>query len=99
MQPLVIGNTDNEVLPTHPLYNIPPKSVIKAYVYAQDHTKENTDELIGSNENAADDCGHSSKSQSAEKDQLSSQVSDGDNDDAMIEEENKPNSNPMYDTC
>ena len=30
-QPIVIGSSNNEVLPTHPLYNIPPKSVMKAY--------------------------------------------------------------------
>lgn len=37
MSPLVIGNADNEVLPTHPLYNIPPKAVWKSYY----HFKEN----------------------------------------------------------
>lgn len=46
-QPLVIGNADNEVLPTHPLYNISPRSVIKAYIYAQENTKETKDELLG----------------------------------------------------
>lgn len=44
--PLVIGNADNEVLPTHPLYNIPPKSVIKSYIYAQENSKESPEELI-----------------------------------------------------
>lgn len=33
----MIGNADNEVLPTHPLYNIPPKAVWKSYY----HFKEN----------------------------------------------------------
>lgn len=37
MSPLIIGNADNEVLPTHPLYNIPPKAVWKSYY----HFKEN----------------------------------------------------------
>lgn len=45
-QPLIIGNLDNEVLATHPLYNISPKSVIKAYCYAQKFTSEADDELI-----------------------------------------------------
>lgn len=45
-QPLVVGNPDNEVLATHPLYNISPKSVIKAYYYAQNNTVEADDELI-----------------------------------------------------
>ncbi len=44
--PLVIGNPENEVLPTHPLYNIAPKSVIKSYVFADENTKELPDELI-----------------------------------------------------
>lgn len=39
--PFVVGTPDNEVLPTHPLYNISPKSVIKAYVYAQNKAQEN----------------------------------------------------------
>lgn len=46
-QPLIIGNPDNECLATHPLYNISPKSVIKAYFFAQQNTTENDDELIG----------------------------------------------------
>lgn len=38
--PFIVGTADNEVLPTHPLYNISPKSVIKAYVYAQNKAQE-----------------------------------------------------------
>lgn len=45
-QPFVVGSAENEVNATHPLYNIAPKSVIKAYVYAQNNTKESEDELI-----------------------------------------------------
>lgn len=29
----VIGNYENEVLPTHPLHNIPPKCVINAFEF------------------------------------------------------------------
>ena len=47
----MIGNPDNEVLPTHPLYNIPPKAVITSYIYAQENAKESQDELING------DCG------------------------------------------
>lgn len=31
--PLILGNPDNELLPTHPLHNVPPKAVIDAYKY------------------------------------------------------------------
>lgn len=37
MHPLVIGNSDNEVVPTHPWYNIPPKSVYKAVLHFQEN--------------------------------------------------------------
>ena len=50
-QPTIIGNPDNEILATHPLYNISPKSVIKAYVYAQQNTSESEEELIKFNSN------------------------------------------------
>lgn len=33
--PVVVGNYENEVLPTHPLHNIPPKSVINAFEFFQ----------------------------------------------------------------
>lgn len=46
-QPIVIGSIENEVLPTHPLYNIAPKSVMKAYLYSQEHPNESEEELIG----------------------------------------------------
>lgn len=39
-QPIVIGTQNNEVLPTHPLYNISPKAVLKAYFYTQQHKQE-----------------------------------------------------------
>jgi protein farnesyltransferase subunit beta len=54
-QPLIIGNLDNEILATHPLYNISPKSVIKAYCYAQNFTHEMEDELIGGSSNGKDE--------------------------------------------
>ncbi|XP_058453191.1 protein farnesyltransferase subunit beta [Malaya genurostris] len=31
--PVVLGHPDNEILPTHPVHNIPPKAVIDAYKY------------------------------------------------------------------
>jgi protein farnesyltransferase subunit beta len=34
--PLIVGRPDNELLPTHPLHNIPPKSVMKAFLYFQE---------------------------------------------------------------
>lgn len=33
MNPLVIGDPNNELLPTHPMFNVPPKAVWKSYVY------------------------------------------------------------------
>jgi protein farnesyltransferase subunit beta len=54
-QPMILGSMENEVLATHPLYNIAPKSVLRAYVYAQEHTKESEDELIGRNGQPEDD--------------------------------------------
>jgi protein farnesyltransferase subunit beta len=56
-QPLIIGNLDNEILATHPLYNISPKSVIKAYCYAQNFTHEMEDELIGGSANGNEETG------------------------------------------
>lgn len=47
--PLIIGNPNNEVQMIHPLYNIAPTSVLKAYKYAREHMKETEDELIGDN--------------------------------------------------
>lgn len=40
-QPIVIGSANNEVLATHPLYNISPKSVVKAYFYSQQTKSDN----------------------------------------------------------
>ncbi|XP_065074210.1 protein farnesyltransferase subunit beta [Ochlerotatus camptorhynchus] len=31
--PLILGHPDNELLPTHPVHNIPPKAVLDAYKY------------------------------------------------------------------
>lgn len=31
--PLILGHPDNELLPTHPVHNVPPKCVIDAYKY------------------------------------------------------------------
>lgn len=33
MSPLVIGCLSNELLPVHPIHNIPPMAVVKAYMY------------------------------------------------------------------
>lgn len=38
MNPLVIGSSDNELLPTHPMFNIPPKAVWKSLVHFKDNT-------------------------------------------------------------
>jgi protein farnesyltransferase subunit beta len=56
-QPIIIGNPDtNEVLATHPLYNISPKSVMKAYIFAQQHPVETEEDLITTcNGEATDD--------------------------------------------
>lgn len=38
VDPLVIGDLlNNELLPTHPLYNIPPKSAWQAFVHFQQY--------------------------------------------------------------
>lgn len=37
-QPVIIGTANNEVLATHPLYNISPKAVMKAYLYTQENS-------------------------------------------------------------
>lgn len=39
--PIVIGTANNEVLATHPLYNISPKSVMKTYFYTQQKQEQN----------------------------------------------------------
>lgn len=40
MEPTVIGDVlNNELLPTHPLYNVPPKCVWQAYVHFQNQNK------------------------------------------------------------
>lgn len=33
MEPRVIGYSSNELLPTHPVHNIPPSSVSASYAY------------------------------------------------------------------
>ena len=33
MEPRVVGNMGNEVIPTHPIYNVPPKAVLKAQAF------------------------------------------------------------------
>lgn len=35
--PLILGHPDNELLPTHPVHNIPPKAVLDAYKYFLKH--------------------------------------------------------------
>lgn len=35
MHPFVIGQPDNEVMPTHPVYNIPPLACWKVFMYFQ----------------------------------------------------------------
>uniref|UniRef100_A0A8D8CKL0 Protein farnesyltransferase subunit beta n=1 Tax=Culex pipiens TaxID=7175 RepID=A0A8D8CKL0_CULPI len=35
--PLIFGHADNELLPTHPVHNIPPKAVLDAYKYFLKH--------------------------------------------------------------
>ena len=48
MYPLLVGNAENEVLPTHPLFNVPPKSVRKICEYFQEN---NYDLYCENNEN------------------------------------------------
>lgn len=52
--PFVIGDfLNNELLPTHPLYNIPPKCVWQAFMHFQNYdntgecSDENTDKSAG----------------------------------------------------
>lgn len=33
MEPRVIGHFSNEVIPTHPIYNIPPRAVLQAQTF------------------------------------------------------------------
>lgn len=41
-EPEVIGNkSNNELLPTHPLYNVPPKCAWDAFIYFQNETNPN----------------------------------------------------------
>lgn len=30
LEPNVVGHSDNEVIPTHPIYNVPPRAVLQA---------------------------------------------------------------------
>lgn len=62
-QPIIIGTPNNEVQLTHPLYNISPKSVMKAYFYAQqraqneppnDQKFNNDDETSKNDENGVE---------------------------------------------
>lgn len=70
-QPIIIGNQNNEVLATHPLYNISPKSVMKAYFYAQQNPNETADELIdyGKKETNEHDTGDGSRKNKDESDE------------------------------
>lgn len=43
--PVVIGDPLNEVLPTHPVHNIPPKTALKSYMYFL-HENEDADEPL-----------------------------------------------------
>lgn len=43
--PIVIGDPLNEVLPTHPVHNIPPKTALKSYMYFL-HENEDADEPL-----------------------------------------------------
>lgn len=43
-EPIVIGSPLNEVLPTHPVHNVPPKSVLKSYMHFQ-HVFDELDPL------------------------------------------------------
>lgn len=33
MEPRVIGHFSNEVIPTHPIYNVPPRAVLQAQTF------------------------------------------------------------------
>lgn len=40
MHPFVIGQPDNEVMPTHPIYNIPPLASWRVFIYFQKNTDD-----------------------------------------------------------
>ncbi|XP_037025631.1 protein farnesyltransferase subunit beta [Bradysia coprophila] len=48
MFPFVIGPPENEVMPTHPIYNIPPLAAWKVFTYFQ----KNTDDMYESEHNS-----------------------------------------------
>ncbi|XP_055587593.1 protein farnesyltransferase subunit beta [Uranotaenia lowii] len=53
--PMVLGHENNELLPTHPVHNIPPKAVIDAYKYFLQHELMEAD---AENKTAAATNGH-----------------------------------------
>lgn len=46
MQPFVIGPPENGVLPTHPIFNIPPLATWKVFMYF----KKNNDDMYAESE-------------------------------------------------
>lgn len=37
MEPRVVGHFSNEVIPTHPIYNVPPKAVLQAQTFFENN--------------------------------------------------------------
>lgn len=66
LHPRIIGRSDNEVIPTHPIYNIPPKAVVQAGAYfnssasvassSNSPTGERDDEDLDSSADATSNC-------------------------------------------
>lgn len=40
MHPFVVGPPDNEVMPTHPIYNVPPMATWKVFMYFQKNSQD-----------------------------------------------------------
>lgn len=44
MEPRIVGHFANEVIPTHPIYNVPPRAVIQAQTFFSNCTDRQTEE-------------------------------------------------------
>lgn len=40
MEPRVVGHFSNEVIPTHPIYNLPPRAVLQAQAFFDNNGKD-----------------------------------------------------------
>lgn len=53
--PIILGHPDNELLPTHPVHNIPPKAVLDAYKYFLKHELIEAEHCNGNGTTNGDD--------------------------------------------